>query len=407
MSKSKILFVMTGSIACYKACNLISKLVQSQYEVQVVATPSALQFVGNATLEGLTGKPVVSDMWKPGAIMDHIHLNRWADLVLVCPATANYINKIAQGVGDDLATTLFLSHNFEKPFLIAPAMNTSMYLHPVTAESIQKLKSLGVNILETASGVLACGEVGYGKLLDPDLISQEISAALKTQEKTTPSLKQTTAKKILITSGGTQEPIDQVRVLSNKSTGATGAHLADVLMDLGFDVTYLHAQSAVQPKQTCPRASFVTFIDLEGQMKSLLQNDSFDVIIHAAAVSDFSIINVQADQKISSDSEVTIRLKPNPKLIDHIREYSKNKNIKIVGFKMTATHQKEKWAEAVTKVFKRSQPDLVIHNDMSEMNWQTGKHIFHAYTSPTQSTDLQNKSELGQFLGQYLTEVLL
>jgi phosphopantothenoylcysteine decarboxylase/phosphopantothenate--cysteine ligase len=107
MSKSKILFIMTGSIACYKACQVISRLVQADHEVQVVASPSALQFVGNATFEGLTGKSVVSDLYAAGNVMDHIHLMRWADLIIVAPATANYINKIAQGVGDDLSPLFF------------------------------------------------------------------------------------------------------------------------------------------------------------------------------------------------------------------------------------------------------------------------------------------------------------
>jgi phosphopantothenoylcysteine decarboxylase/phosphopantothenate--cysteine ligase len=112
MSKSKVLFMMTGSIACYKACQVVSRLVQAGCEVQVVMTPAALKFVGNATLEGLTGKPVVSDMYTQGNVMDHIHLMRWADLILVAPATANFINKTAQGIGDDLVSTLFLGDEY-------------------------------------------------------------------------------------------------------------------------------------------------------------------------------------------------------------------------------------------------------------------------------------------------------
>ena len=173
---------MTGSIACYKACQAVSRLVQAGCEVQVVASPAALQFVGNATIEGLTGKPVVSDLYASGNAMDHIHLVRWADLILVAPASANFINKIARGVGDDLLTTMFLAHDFKKPYLVAPAMNTSMYLHPATQDSIQALKKMGVEILETASGVLACGEVGWGRLLEPDLIVQEVLSRLSPAE---------------------------------------------------------------------------------------------------------------------------------------------------------------------------------------------------------------------------------
>ena len=119
---------MTGSIACYKSCSVISKLKQKGHSLKVVLSPSSLQFIGAATIEGLIGEPPITDMYSTGYVMDHISLVRWADLILAAPATANYITKISNGIGDDLLTTLFLAHDFEKPFLIAPAMNTKMYL---------------------------------------------------------------------------------------------------------------------------------------------------------------------------------------------------------------------------------------------------------------------------------------
>ncbi|MFN8945847.1 MAG: flavoprotein, partial [Pseudobdellovibrionaceae bacterium] len=128
---------------------------QKGFDIEVIMTPSCLKFVGTSTVEGLTGKPPLVDMYDPGFVMDHIHLQRWADLILVAPATAHFINRIALGIGDDLASTLFLAHDFQKPFLIAPAMNTKMYLHPTTQKSMQSLKEMGVHILEAASGVLA------------------------------------------------------------------------------------------------------------------------------------------------------------------------------------------------------------------------------------------------------------
>jgi phosphopantothenoylcysteine decarboxylase/phosphopantothenate--cysteine ligase len=169
----------------------------------------------------------------------------------VAPATANYVNKTSQGIGDDLVTTMFLAHDFKKPFLIAPAMNTSMYLHPVTQKSIQSLKAMGIEILETASGVLACGEVGWGRLLEPDLIVEEVKRhlSLKTESINQTPIKKSLAQKILITSGGTEEAIDRVRSLTNKSTGATGAYLADHFSQLGFDVVYLHAENAKMVRQ--------------------------------------------------------------------------------------------------------------------------------------------------------------
>jgi phosphopantothenoylcysteine synthetase/decarboxylase len=179
MSPSKILFQLSGSIACYKACHLISRLVQEGFEVQTAATASALQFVSAATLEGLTGRPVFSDIYKEGQVMDHIKLAQWADLAIVCPATANTINSLAQGLAQDCIGNLFLAYDLHKPYLIAPAMNQGMYQHPATQTALEKLKSWKVDVLPTDHGYQACGDVGPGRLLNPDQIYERIHEALK------------------------------------------------------------------------------------------------------------------------------------------------------------------------------------------------------------------------------------
>lgn len=408
-SQSKILFQMTGSIACYKACQIISKLVQTGYDVQVVASSAALQFIGNATIEGLTGKPVVRDLFGAGNVMDHIHLVRWADLILVAPATANFINKVAHGVGDDIITTQFLAHDFKKPLLIAPAMNTNMYLHPVTQSSIRLLRDMGIEILETASGVLACGEVGWGRLLDPDLIVDEVKKHLGNQSKIFPSRSFSAnfqiSPRILVTFGGTQEPIDQVRFLSNASTGATGAQIADTLTELGFDVTCLHAENALRPQLPCRMESFVSFVDFEKSLQNLLSSENYSAVVHAAALSDFSPEKVNPG-KLSSDQDLHLRLKKNPKLVNHLREMSGNQNLKVIAFKMTATDLQLERDYAVSKLFSNTKADLVVQNDVNEMDSQTGKHLFHVYDSQNQRTDLQSKSDLGIFIGEYLIKNL-
>jgi phosphopantothenoylcysteine decarboxylase/phosphopantothenate--cysteine ligase len=171
MSKSKILFLMSGSIAAYKACSVISKLVQNGFEVQVGATSSALKFVGAATLEGLSGRPIFSDIYEPGQMMDHIHLSRWADLAIVCPASANTLNQLAAGIAENVIGNLFLSYELKrKPFLVAPAMNVEMLHHPATQASLKVLSSWGVEILATGVGYQACGEIGEGRLLEPNEI---------------------------------------------------------------------------------------------------------------------------------------------------------------------------------------------------------------------------------------------
>jgi phosphopantothenoylcysteine decarboxylase/phosphopantothenate--cysteine ligase len=178
MSQSKILFQLSGSIAAYKACFAISRLVQDGYELQCVATKGALEFVGAATIEGLTGKPVFTDLYESGRMMDHIHLSKWADLAIVCPASANTINRLAAGLSDDVIGALFLSFDLKKPYLVAPAMNQQMFKHPATQSSLAKLESFGVKILPTGEGHQACGDVGEGRLLEPEAIVKWIGKCL-------------------------------------------------------------------------------------------------------------------------------------------------------------------------------------------------------------------------------------
>lgn len=178
-AKPNIVFMMTGSIACFKACSLISLLTKSGSNVRTVVSPSALRFIGDSTLEGLTGFPVFKDMYSPSQQMDHISLARWADLLIVCPASANSINKMAAGIADDAVTTLALANNFKKPLLIAPAMNTEMFLHPATQASLKKLKEWGAAVVESPNGQLACGEVGEGRLIEPENLFEIIRKVLK------------------------------------------------------------------------------------------------------------------------------------------------------------------------------------------------------------------------------------
>ncbi len=393
MSKSKVLFMMTGSIACYKACHVISRLMQNDCEVQVVATPSALKFVGNATLEGLTGKPVISDMYAMGNVMDHIHLMRWADVILVAPATASFINKAAQGVGDDLLQTLFLAHDFKKPFLIAPAMNTSMYTHPVTQKSLATLRGMGLQILDTASGILACGEEGWGKLLEPDLILKFTLDALANKDHgagTSAEPKLPTSShakiKVLITAGGTQEPIDTVRVISNLSSGRTGIALAEAMTAMGFDVTLLQAHASAKTDNVTHRDVFTSFASLDEKMKSYLANEDFTHVIHAAAVSDYSVESIEVAgkkyrpfevKKVSSDTEtMNIHLKRNHKIVDRLKDYSKNKSLQVIAFKLTSHASAEERLTAVNKLFKNSHADWVVHNDLTDIDIVKRTHKF-------------------------------
>jgi phosphopantothenoylcysteine decarboxylase / phosphopantothenate---cysteine ligase len=176
----RILFQLTGSIACFKACDFVSRLAKRSMAVQTVASAGALRFVGGATLEGLTGRTPFTDLYEPGRTMDHIRLARWADLALLCPATANSMNRLAAGLADDAIGALYLAWEIgNKPYLVAPAMNATMWDHAATRAARERLAAHGAQILPVGDGRLACGEQGEGRLLEVDELERLVLQALE------------------------------------------------------------------------------------------------------------------------------------------------------------------------------------------------------------------------------------
>jgi phosphopantothenoylcysteine synthetase/decarboxylase len=178
MSKGNIVVQITGSIAAFKAGTLISTLVKNGYSVQCVPTESALKFIGEATLEGLSGRAIKTSTFKSGEMMDHINLAKWADLFITYPASANTINRLNAGLSDDLIGATYLANNFNKPYLIAPGMNVEMLKHPVTQKSIKSMEGIGCYFFDTEEGLLACGDVGKGRVIDPGTVFLKIEEIL-------------------------------------------------------------------------------------------------------------------------------------------------------------------------------------------------------------------------------------
>jgi phosphopantothenoylcysteine decarboxylase/phosphopantothenate--cysteine ligase len=364
MKPSRILFILSGSVACYKACAAISDLVQRGHHVRAVATTSALKFVGIATLEALTQQRVWTDLFEPGAALDHIALERWADIVVICPATAHTLNRVAAGLGDDLVGALLLAHDWKKPLLIAPAMNPAMWSHPATAASVASLRSWGARFVELGLGRTACGEVGEGRLAEPEVIVATVESALARPKR---------KLRVLVTSGGTSEPIDGVRVLTNSSTGATGALIADQFSRAGHDVVLLRAMHAERGGAHLRQETFDTFASLDAALERWLTKEHLDAVIHAAAVSDFSVHSVEVEgkayppgmAKLSSDAAPILRLRRNPKLLDLMRPRSRNPAIRVVGFKLTQRATDHEARHAVQALLKTGAADLVVHNDLS------------------------------------------
>jgi len=349
---------VTGSIATFKAAQVVSRLVQDGHEVRVVATPAALQFVGAATFEGLTGHPVLSDLWEPGRAMDHIHLSRWCDFGVVCPATANTIAHMAHGLAEDLVGALTLAWPREKALHVFPAMNREMISHPATVENMAKATRAGVVMHASAGGNLACGEVGAGRLLEPD----EIVALL------TPA----PLGRVLITAGATREPIDGIRFVSNVSTGRTGATLADRLAAKGWQVTFVHGQGSAVPQATTERLPYGSFADLDATLQRELSSRRYDAVIHSAAVSDYSVDSVNGGSadgqvKIKSDAPLELRFRANHKILPRLKGYSLNPDIQIVGFKLTL-NQDEHATETIARGMLGPAVDAVVANDWSRIS---------------------------------------
>ena len=361
MSKSKVLFMLSGSIAAYKACAVISRLVQEGHDVQTVATDSALKFIGAATLEGLTGKPVYHDLWQPGQMMDHIHLSRWADYGVLCPASANTLAGMAHGMAHDLVTSLVLAWPQSKPLHIFPAMNQQMIAAEPTQKNLRLLSERGFQVHATQSGNLACGEEGPGRLLEPEQIFSLIASPTRTKGR------------ILITIGATREPIDGIRFLSNVSTGQTGATLADRLALAGWSVTCLHGQGSVTPSLAQSLLSFQSYDDLETQLRAQLGGHDFAAVIQCAAVSDYSVVNPRTDGKLSSTEELSLQFKRNAKLLPKLKLYSRNKSIRVIGFKLTFNADPDELFHKAQALL-NDNVDAIVANDWAEVHRDRRKH---------------------------------
>lgn len=365
-----ILLVVSGSIAAFKAAALASKLVQDGHRVRVALSDSAQKFVGPATFEGLTREEVFTSTFESGRMMAHIDLMRWPDLVLAYPATAQTLQKFAQGLAHDFVGTLFSAYDFERPFWIAPAMNPSMWAHPNTQEAAKKLHGMGIAVIEPDAGRMACGEVGEGRLIEPEEMLAQIRAFFAA----------TGRKKILVTAGGTREPIDAVRAISNASTGETGVFVAEQLARAGHDVTLVRSQSSRAARGRMREWTFDTYDSLRKILESELSAHAYDEWIHAAAVSDFRVDRVEDatgatlaraggdDTKIETQDEVRLVLKRNPKLLAELPKLSRNPDLKIISFKLTVGESES------TDLSKYAHSDFVVHNDHEGIDRAAGVH---------------------------------
>ncbi|KAA9132045.1 bifunctional phosphopantothenoylcysteine decarboxylase/phosphopantothenate--cysteine ligase CoaBC [Marinihelvus fidelis] len=390
----KILLMMSGSIACAKATTLISTWRKAGHAVRVACTPSVRSFVGSATLEGLSGEPVFDDTFTSGRIMDHVELARWADMVVVCPATSNLLNKLAAGIADEAVSTLWqAAWGRGLPMFIVPAMNTRMWNYPATREAVRRLGEWGAHVLPVGAGALACGEQGEGRMLEPERVIDTIESLLSQDAPGN-------GCRVLVTAGGTRELIDAVRHIGNGSSGRTAAVLTDRLVELGCEVTWLGAADAVRPSTPCRQETFVTFSDLDTALGRLLGEQGHDGVVHLAAVSDFHVAGIDGHApggaKLGSNGDLVLRLAPNPKLLNGLKARSLNDDIKVIGFKLTVGAGPDAVADAVARQFGRGGVDAIVHNDLETIG--VDHHPMRLHESGGDSRDIDGPRALAEVL---------
>ncbi len=347
-----ILIGITGGIAAYKICELVRMYKKANYNVQVVLTPNATNFVTPLTLQTLSKNPVNIDSfnqidYKP----EHISLADWADIFVIAPATANTISKIANGIADNLLTSLACA--FSKPMIIAPAMNCNMYENKFVQENITKLKDAGYNFCDPETGYLACDTTGIGRLCDIQKIFDKTEEILNSKKKLT-------GKKITITSGGTIEEIDTVRYISNYSSGKMGASLAKKACDMGAEVTLITTKDFNNTNyQQIKIIKVKSALEMQKEVEKAFKKT--DILIMAAAVADYRAKNI-ADHKMKKTSKDTlsIELVKNPDILKEISEKKTKKQI-IIGFCAESENLLENAKEKINK----KGCDYLIANDIS------------------------------------------
>ena len=359
-----IVLGVTGGIAAYKAAALCSKLTQKGADVHVIMTASAKQFITELTLQSLTKNPVYSDTFdeREPSVVSHIHLADMADLVLVAPATANIIAKMAHGLADDMLTTTLLATT--APIMISPAMNVHMYTHPAVVANMETLVSRGVGMIEPGEGLLACGYVGKGRMEEPETIIEVVERFFQQQEAErtldieAPTEGPLAGKKVVVTAGGTIERIDPVRYITNDSSGKMGFAIAKAAKEMGADVHLIAAHTDMAPPEGIRTEKVESAQDMHDAVMRVF--DDSDIVVKAAAVADYRPVKAAATKLKKLGETMTLEL---VKTTDILESLGKRKTSQfLIGF-AAETDQVEAYA---TDKLRRKNCDLIVANDVTK-----------------------------------------
>ena len=349
----KIIIGVTGSIAAYKAATLVSMLIKRKANVHVIMTQNATKFISPLTFETLSGNKVHTDTFDltPDSKIHHITLVKDSDIFLIAPATANIIAKIVHGIADDMLTSTFIACHGLK--MVSPAMNTFMYENPINQDNILLCKKYGIKVIEPASGKLACGDTGKGKMPEPEFLLEEIIYEIGHKEK---DLK---GKKILITAGPTQESIDPVRYITNHSTGKMGYAIAKAAANRGANVILISGPTNLPVPHHVTLINVITAKEMFEAVKKEYENS--DIIIKAAAVADYRPKNYSDEKIKKKDEEINIELEKTDDILKYLGE-NKKEGQKLIGFSMETTNVVE---NSKKKLLKKNL-DMIVANNLKE-----------------------------------------
>ena len=399
--KKNILIGVTSGIAAYKVLDLIKLLKNEGHEVFVIMTKGATEMISPQNFEKASGNKVYVNLFEKNfdyrKVLDkrkveHIELADKADVMVIAPATANIIGKLAHGIADDFLTTTALA--VTSPIIICPSMNVNMWGNPIVQENLNKLKSIGYQIIEPTAGMLACGYEGVGRLENVEIMNKEINKLLERTE----SLK---GKKIIITAGGTIEKIDEVRFIANRSSGKMGVALAEECYLRGADILLFRAKSSVRPRYLMNEKIFNTTEDLFSLIKKNIKN--IDIFFQVAAISDYKV-GKSFRGKISSKKSHNLKLVPQIKIVDQIKKISP-KTI-LVAFKAEYDLGEKLLIEKALEKLKESQADIVVANDISRENrgFESDNNEVYIVSKnrPVNKIPLSSKREVAKRIVEYL-----
>lgn len=390
----RIVLGVTGGIAAYKAVEIASRLKKAGADVRVIMTRAACSFVTPLTFREITGAPVAETMWgEPHHHVEHIALAEFAELVLVAPATANFIAKAAAGIADDMLTTSVLATR--APLVIAPAMNTGMWENSVTQENLRRLTERGAQIIPPAVGQLACGTTGAGRLPEPEEIVRIVEAYFA-------SAQSLAGRRILVTAAGTEEPLDPVRYLGNRSTGRMGFEIAAEAARRGAEVMLIAGPTSIATPAGVRRVDVRSARDMHAAV--LAEYDAVDAVVKAAAVADYRPAEIAAHKIKKSDGELTLTLTRNPDILYELGQ--KKRHQILVGF----AAETQNVAEYARGKLAKKNLDFIVANNVAEKDAGFGVptnhvQIFYA-DGRAEDHPLMPKAELAGVILDRLEEAL-